>query len=154
VSLPLLESPQARRDSHQRPRPPGGSGSGLPQSLSSLRPISLPSHLDSRLATPAESTVTSPKDESAPDSVMSSPESAKPYFAPNEDDAMLKLVAAHTPSHRGLWDKDNGKALRMIMSEEGTRGGSTSRIPIDNETASASDEIGERLRSPQLPGPR
>ena len=78
---------------------------------------------------------------------MSSPESAKPYFAPNEDDAMLKLVAAHTPSHRGLWDKDNGKALRMIMSEEGTRGGSTSRIPIDSETASASDEIGERLQS-------
>ena len=42
----------------------------------------------------------------------------------------------------------------MIVSEEGARGGSTSKIPIDSETASVSDEIGERLRSPQLLGER
>jgi hypothetical protein len=70
--------------------------------------------------------------------VVSSPESVKPYFAPNEDDAMLKLVAAHTPSHRGLWDKDSRKALRMVMGEEV----SASKNPIDSETASINDEIG------------
>jgi len=144
ASLPLLESPQAsRQKSHQRTRTPGGSGSGLPQSLSSLRPMSLPSPSNSRIVTPSESTVTSPKEESAPDSVISSPESVNPYFPRNEDDAMLKLVAAHTPSHRGLWDKDNGKALSMVMSEGDTKRGSASKNPVDSETASANDEIGE-----------
>ena len=141
--LPLLELSQAsRQKSHQRSRTPGGSGSGLPQSLSSLRPISLPSTSNSRLVTPSDSTLTSPKEESAPDSVVGSPEPANPYFAPDEDDAMLKLVAAHTPSHRGVWDKGNRKALRMVMGEEDNKRGSTSEIPIDSETASINDEIG------------
>ena len=51
---------------------------------------------------------------------------------------MLKLVAAHTPSHRGLWDKDNGKALKMIMGE-----GDTRRMSTDSETASINDEMGK-----------
>ena len=99
--------------------------------------------------TPSESTVASPKEESAPGSVISSPESVNPYFVPNEDDAMLKLVAAHTPSHRGMWDKDNGKALRMVMGED-TKHVSTSKNSTDSETASINDEIGECSRSPSL----
>jgi len=95
--------------------------------------------------TPSESTVASPKEESVPDSIVSSPESVNPYFPPNEDDAILKLVAAHTPSHRGLWDKDSGKALRMIMSEEDPRRVSVSKNSTDSETASINDEIGQSL---------
>lgn len=98
--------------------------------------------------TPSESAVTSPKEESAPDSVVSSPESTNPYFPPNEDDAMLKLVAAHTPSHRGLWDKGGRKALRMVMGEEDTKRGSAVGNPIDSETTSVNDEIGERPHDP------
>ena len=92
--------------------------------------------------TPSEPTLTSPKEESAPDSVVSSPESVNPYFAPNEDDAMLKLVAAHTPSHRGLWEKGGRKALRTIMGEEDTRHTSASKNQVDSETASINDGIG------------
>lgn len=143
ASLPLLELTQAsRQKSHQRSRTPGGSGSGLPQSLSSLRPVSLPSTSNSQVVTPSESTLISPKEESAPDSMVGSPESVNPYFAPNEDDAMLKLVAAHTPSHRGLWDKGNRKALRMVMGEGDAKRGSAPENQIDTETASMNDEIG------------
>lgn len=89
---------------------------------------------------PSEPSAISPREESAPDSAISSlePELVNHHFTPDEDDAMLKLVAAHTPSHRGLWDKDNGKALRMIMSEGDTK----CKSPIDSETASINDETG------------
>ena len=151
-SLPLLEQTQApRQKSHQRSRTSGGSGSGLPQSLSSLRPISLPSSSSSRIVTPSESTVTTPKEESAPDSIISSPESVNPYFAPNEDDAMLKLVAAHTPSHRGLWDKDGGKALNIIMGEGDTKRVSAPKSLIDSEPTSINDEIGEHSCTHTIP---
>lgn len=92
--------------------------------------------------TPSESALISPKEESAPGSMVGSPESVNPYFAPNEDDAMLKLVAAHTPSHRGLWDKGNRKALRMVMGEGDAKRGSAPENQIDSETASINDEIG------------
>jgi len=95
--------------------------------------------------TPPDSTVSSPKEESAPDSVVSSPELVNPCFAPNEDDAVLKLVAAHTPSHRGLWDKHSGKALRVIMSEGDTKRVSASKNLTDSESA-INDEIGGRTR--------
>lgn len=141
--LPLLELTQTpRQKSHQRSRSSGGSASGLPQSLSSLRPISLPSHSNSRLATPSESAVTSPKEESAPDSAVGSHVAAKPHLSPDEDDAMMKLVAAHTPSHRGMWNKDNGKALRMIMGEGDANRAAASRNPTESETASVNDETG------------
>jgi hypothetical protein len=56
---------------------------------------------------------------------------------------MLKIVAAHTPSHRGLWDKDNRKALRMIMGGEGdAKRIYASKSPIDSESASIDDESG------------
>lgn len=143
TSLPLLELSQApRQKSHQRSRSSGSSGSGLPQSFSSLRPISLPPPSNSRLVTPSESEVTSPKEEPTPDSVISSPELANNYYAPDEDQTMLKLVAAHTPSHRGLWDKDNGKALRTIMGEGDSKWGSSSKNPTDSETPLIDDEIG------------
>lgn len=141
TTLPFLELTQAPRQSHQRSRSSGGSGSALPQSLSSLRPISLPSPSGSRLMSPPEHPVTSLKEESATDSLISSPES-KLVNNPGEDDAILKLVAADTPSHRGFWDKSNGKALRMIMDEGDTRHISASKSPIDSETASINDEIG------------
>ena len=92
--------------------------------------------------TPSESTLVPPKEESASDSIVGSPESVNPYFAPSEDDAMLKLVAAHTPSHRGLWDKGNRKALRMVMGEEDNKRGSAPDNHIESETASINDEIG------------
>lgn len=145
--LPLLELSQApRQKSHQRSRSSGSSGSGLPQSFFSLRPISLPSPLNSRLVTPSESTVTSPKDGPTPDSVVSSPELASNHCAPDEDEAMLKLVAAHTPSHHGLWDKDNGKALRTIMGEGDSKWASSSNNPTDSEPASIDDGIGKFIR--------
>ena len=144
TSLLLLELSQVpRQKSHQRSRSSGGSGGGLPQSLSTLRPISLPSPSNSRLVTPSESAVTSPKEDSAPDSVIASPELANQHFAPNEDEAMLKLVAAHTPSHRGLWDRDRGKALRTVMGEGDTNWVSTPRNSTDSGATSASDEIGK-----------
>lgn len=93
--------------------------------------------------TPSESAVTSPQEDSVPDSVISSPEFANQPFSPNEDEAMLRLVAAHTPSHRGLWDKDNGKALRVVMGEEDTKRVPISKKSTDSEITSASDEIGK-----------
>ena len=66
---------------------------------------------------------------------------------------MLKLVAAHTPSHRGLWDKESGMALRMIMGEGDTKRASASNNSIDSETASLTDEIGKSPREPTTPSP-
>lgn len=145
MTLPLLELTQTPRQKlKQRSRSSGGSGSALPQSLSTLRPMSLPSPSGSRPVPPLDSSVTLSKEESALDSVISSPgpEAANHHLSPNEDDAMLKLVAAHTPSHRGLWDRDNGKALRMIMYEGDPKRIYASKSPIDSETASINDEMG------------
>ena len=142
ATLPLLETSQAsRHKSHQRSRSSGGSGSALPQSLSSLRPASLPSPSGTRLVTPLDPSVALQKEEPVPDSVT--PEPADHHLAPNDDEAMMKLVAAHTPSHRGLWDKDDGKTLMMIMGE-----GDTKRsYPIDSETASINEELGKFTRA-------
>lgn len=146
TTLPLLLEPSQapRQKSHQRSRSSGASGPGLPQSLSSLRPISLPSPSGSRLLTDPESSVISPEEESVPEPVINPPESelSNRHFTSDGDDAMLKLVAAHTPSHRGLWDKDDGKALRMIMGEGDATRMSASKSSLDSETASINDETG------------
>ena len=108
--------------------------------------------------TPSESTVTSPKEESAPDSVISSPEIANKLSALNvvsdEDDAMLKLVAAHTPSHRGQWEKNGKRALRMIMGEDDNGNGHEypSDGTTDDETPSINDEIGKLMRNRAVQG--
>jgi len=101
--------------------------------------------------TPSESTVTTPKEESAPNSTISSPDSVDPYFAPNEDDAILKIVAAHTPSHRGFWDKDGGKALNLVMGEQDNKRVSASRNLIDSESTSINDETGEYSHARTIP---
>ena len=113
--------------------------------------MSLPAPSTPQLVTSSEPTVASPKEESVPDSVVSSPEPANPYFSPDEDDAMLKLVAAHTPSHRGLWDKDNGRALRMVMGEGDSKRVSVSKNSTDSESASINDEIGQSICGRKAP---
>lgn len=151
ATLPLIEASQApRQKSHQRLRSSGGSGSTLPQSLSSLRPTSLPSPSTSRLIAPPDPSVTLQKGEPIPDSVTREPEPADHHLTPDEDDAMMKLVAAHTPSHRGLWDKDDGKALMMIMGEGDSKPPYSIKSPIDSETASINDEKGGFTRGNPL----
>jgi hypothetical protein len=137
--LPLNEPP------HIPSKPPRTrvAGAGLPSSLSSLRPISLPAPSAVR---PSRLTET-PKDISQAGRATQSPGSSyqghtkrtKPSSDTEDPEPLdpreaeiLKLVAADTPSHRGAWKKDS-RAWQLFVSRQGGKGQSESLIPEETE---------------------
>ncbi|KIJ69811.1 hypothetical protein HYDPIDRAFT_104438 [Hydnomerulius pinastri MD-312] len=138
--LPFIETSQVPL---RRGRQRLSNHAGLPASLSSLRPTSLPvySTLRSRIA---EGTAT----KQLRGSNTNSPHPASPT-SPNEDartehpehldpqeEEILKLVAANTPSHRGAWRR-NSNAWHLFVSRQNGRDGTAGAfIPEESEDIS------------------
>jgi len=126
--LPLNELP------HMPSRPPRTRhiGSGLPSSLSSLRPTSLPSPSATRqphtLRTPektsqsiraTQSLENSPQGHTKGTPALSTNTDSENVGPPDpREEEILKLVAADTPSHRGAWKKDS-KAWQLFVRRQG-----------------------------------
>ncbi|KAG1892012.1 hypothetical protein F4604DRAFT_1696881 [Suillus subluteus] len=97
---------------------------GLPTSLSSLRPTSLPAYASLQAQiTKQDSTFRT----QAPTSEQLHTECIRPTIEAKASDPqeqeILKLVAADTPSHRGAW-KPNSRAWQLFVSRQGGKNGS------------------------------
>lgn len=140
--LPFKEIPHIPR---RRARPRNTTSHvGLPTSLSSLRPTSLPAYASLQVQiTKEESTfrTQSPTSERLHTERMRHTIGAEAPD-PQEQD-ILKLVAADTPSHRGAW-KPNSRAWQLFVSRQGGKNGATGTfIPEEVEggaTVSDTDE--------------
>ena len=138
VVLPLLtESPPLRPRRIKKP----SNNKGLPESLVSLRPASLP--LPSHIRPPrghhgadaSGQTGQLPPRQARADTLQRKSEPAK--FDDDEplsitEAELLKLVAAGTPSHRGAWNRD-GKAWQLFTRRHDDRTPFTGTIPEESE---------------------
>ncbi|KAG1805181.1 uncharacterized protein BJ212DRAFT_1392577 [Suillus subaureus] len=134
---------------------------GLPTSLSSLRPTSLPAYASLQAQiTKQDSTLRT----QAPTSEQLHTERIRHTIEAETSDPqeqeILKLVAADTPSHRGAW-KPNSKAWQLFVSRQGGKNGSAGAfIPEEVEVSVTvsdtddSDDItsGTRYHPPGIPG--
>ncbi|KAF9226833.1 hypothetical protein BS17DRAFT_776189 [Gyrodon lividus] len=108
-ALPFIENAQIAPYRRQRL----SNYTGLPASLSSLRPTSLPAYstLQSKLGEPNSGV-------SHPTPLVTTSEETRTEYPEQPDpqeEEILKLVAANTPSHRGAW-KRNSRAWQMFVS--------------------------------------
>ena len=137
AQLPLNEPPVAPvRSTRAR-----ATGPGLPSSLSTLRPASLPApsaarptkhftvtdDITSQSLNPARDFV---KRATPPELVDSDEDSSE---LDNQEEEIRKLVAANTPSHRGAWKK-NSKAWQMFVHRKGESLASRRQSHIREET--------------------
>lgn len=154
--LPFKEIPYIPR---RRARPRNSTSHvGLPTSLSSLRPTSLPAYasLQARI-TKQDSTFRT----QVPTSERLQTERIRHTIeadAPDpQEQEILKLVAADTPSHRGAW-KPSSRAWQLFVSRQGGKNGVTGAfIPEEVEvdvTVSDTDDsdAGTRYHPPGIPG--
>ncbi|KAH7912953.1 hypothetical protein BJ138DRAFT_1003417 [Hygrophoropsis aurantiaca] len=148
TNLPLLETPHIL-NRPTRSRLPGSSK--LPPSLSSLRPTSLPVYSPLRSIIGDNHVTKSLKASSDLSAVSSTPcptqssNHAEP-FDPQEEE-ILKLVAADTPSHRGAWRK-NSKAWQVFVSRQGGKGDAPgSSLPEEIEGDNAVRAVGRNDES-------
>jgi len=116
---------------------------GLPSSLSSLRPISLPVPSAVRPPRLTETPQDTSQSERAIQSSGSSYQGHTKRRKPSSDTEdpgpldpreaeILKLVAADTPSHRGAWKKDS-RAWQLFVSRHSGKGQRESLIPEETE---------------------
>ncbi|KAF8559458.1 hypothetical protein OG21DRAFT_1493342 [Imleria badia] len=134
-ALPFIENAQARRRGRQRVVANVGA---LPASLSSLRPTSLPPYsvLQSKeTEQPPTSVSNSTTSPSAPPVLLlqETPSEYPEQLDPQEEE-ILKLVAANTPSHRSAW-KRNSKAWQLFVSRR-RNGVPGALIPEETEDGS------------------
>ncbi|CAL1701067.1 unnamed protein product [Somion occarium] len=130
--------------------------SGLPSSLSTLRPASLPQ--PSAIRPPSSSAKDvdqKPKPDEVDELVLANQYLAKTIgtveesppedFLEDDIDSreaeILRLVAAHTPSHRNAWKK-NSKAWQLFVSRQGKKKKDSGRIAEEDEEDSTSSRAG------------
>lgn len=130
----------------QRPRKTDMSG--LPSSLSTLRPASLPMPSAMRPLIPHQKSDVNPtptdtqrdekNNQSLEDSLPTSPAEDPEEELDSREAEILKLVAAHTPSHRSAWKK-NSKAWQLFVSRQGKKNRKAAdRIPEEDEDSTSS----------------
>lgn len=161
-AAPVLPFKEISHIPRRRARPRNSTSHvGLPTSLSLLRPTSLPAYASLQAQiTKQDSTVRT----HGPTSEQSHTESIRQTIeaeAPDpQEQQILKLVAADTPSHRGAW-KPNSKAWQLFVSRQGGKNGSSGAfIPEEVEVGVTvsdtddSDDItsGTRYHPPGIPG--
>jgi hypothetical protein len=131
LNEPLPARPRVRRNRVS-------SNVGLPESLYALRPTSLPlpTHIrppsarhgiDTSLGNLQGSSRQDYPKKSQPERSAEDPE---PLNAAEAE--ILKLVAAHAPSHRGAWNRDS-KAWQLFVRRQDGRTGLSSIIPEEGE---------------------
>ncbi|KAK7696035.1 hypothetical protein QCA50_000676 [Cerrena zonata] len=121
--------------------------SGLPSSLSTLRPSSLPMPSAMRPLIPHQKVDLNPttdaqrdekNNQSLEDSPLTSPAEDPEEELDSREAEILKLVAAHTPSHRSAWKK-NSKAWQLFVSRQGKKNRkAVDRIPEEDEDSTSS----------------
>lgn len=109
-TLPFIENAQVRRRGRHRVANLGT----LPESLSSLRPTSLPAY-SVQQPNAAKEPATSVSNSVAPRTQLQEAQSEYPGQLDPQEEEILKLVAANTPSHRSAW-KRNSKAWQLFVS--------------------------------------
>ena len=132
--LPFVDSvPASQRHGRHR----SGSHAGLPASLSSLWPTSIPAHSGLRQRTVAANTRANGGDHisTSPAGPSDERETDHDEDVDQQEEEILKLVAAHTPSHRGAWKRD-GKAWKAFVSRHLVRDAHGALIIEDNEEPS------------------
>ncbi|EIW76279.1 hypothetical protein CONPUDRAFT_168847 [Coniophora puteana RWD-64-598 SS2] len=169
--LPLLEQPSIpprARHAKQSSAP-----NGLPPRFSALRPASLPAYspLHSRSGSADavnvptlgdnDAQAQAPKTKSAVASVAAKEameraavrQAREAGVTTPEEEALLKLVGAETPSHRGAWRTDS-KAWRVFMNRLDTAGGGDKKekeggiglIPEDGDGDGEGEEEVQRVQ--------
>jgi hypothetical protein len=162
--LPLLETAPTRAPRNRVSRP--SINSGLPESLSALRPASLP--VPSQMRPPRSQNGSDTSSQSMRISqALSKPPSEKkvktevpePPEDPRETE-ILKLVAANTPSHRGAWKRDSKAWQTFVRRQDEKLDGLTSTlIPEEGDDditvgLSVKDDSDEETDSDELNGGR
>lgn len=139
-SLPFMEQPLVRPTKTRRPRPPIN---GPHEAFSSLRPASLPnpSHMRPMRSQPGVDSSSQgimlnlPRASGSIDNTNTLPRTAPTSSTPltENDAALLKLVAADTPSHRGAWTPES-RAWQMFTRRQDSKENVVhSNIPEDSE---------------------
>jgi hypothetical protein len=121
--LPFKEAPHIPRR-RMRPRSSTSHG-GLPASLSSLRPTSLPAYAALQAHIHQEGSTFGTH--SPPPERLYTERNRRTtgpgYPAPDpQEEEILKLVAANTPSHRGAW-QPSSRAWQLFVSRRGGKHG-------------------------------
>lgn len=134
-TLPFIENSQTRGRGRYRVAAPGV----FPASLSSLRPTSLPAYsvLQSKdTEAPATSVSNSGASRTtSPILLLHEARSEYPEQLDPQEEEILKLVAANTPSHRSAWKRDS-KAWKLFVSRR-RNGVPGALIPEETEDGSA-----------------
>lgn len=138
-TLPFIENTQARRRGRHRVANLGA----LPASLASLRPTSLPAYsvLRSRGTEEPTTRMSNSGTTATQPATLSprEPQSEYPDQLDPQEEEILKLVAADTPSHRGAW-KRNSKAWQLFVSRR-RNGVPGALIPEETEDGRAVDDM-------------
>ncbi|KIM46487.1 hypothetical protein M413DRAFT_441575 [Hebeloma cylindrosporum] len=149
-SLPFIDQPLTRPTKARRPRPPTN---GAHEAFSSLRPASLPSpsHMRPMRSQPGV-------DSSSQGMILNLPKaSGSPNILPRtlptstplteNDAALLKLVAADTPSHRGAWTPES-RAWQMFTRRQ------DSKENVVHSNIPENSEVGQTARSSTVTAPK
>ncbi|KAH0840227.1 hypothetical protein J3R83DRAFT_1231 [Lanmaoa asiatica] len=133
-ALPFIENAQIRRRGRYRVASLGT----LPASLSSLRPTSLPAYSVLH-STPAKESATVESSSGAshatpPVLLLQEAQSEYPEQPDPQEEEILRLVAANTPSHRSAWKRDS-KAWQLFVSRR-RNGVPGALIPEETEDGS------------------
>ncbi|KIM57982.1 hypothetical protein SCLCIDRAFT_1219039 [Scleroderma citrinum Foug A] len=131
---PVLSFVDSAPASQRHGRHRSGSHTGLPASLSSLWPTSLPAHSGLRQRTGIANTRANGGSRRSPSPVGRSDEREMDHDedVDQQEEEILKLVAAHTPSHRGAW-KRNSKAWKALMNRHYIRDAHGALVAEENE---------------------
>ena len=105
-ALPFIENAQVRHRGRHRVASVGV----LPELLSSLRPTTLPAYSPLQFKSIEEPVASSINSGVSREVQIEYPEQLDP-----QEEEILKLVAANTPSHRSAW-KRNSKAWQLFVS--------------------------------------
>lgn len=159
-SLPFIDQPLVRPTKTRRPRPPTN---GPHEAFSSLRPASLPnpSHMRPIRSQPGVDSSSQgimlnlPRASGSTDNTNTLPRTASTSTPLNENDAaLLKLVAADTPSHRGAWTPES-KAWQMFTRRQDSKENVVhSNIPENSEvgritqpsTGTAAKQVASKMK--------
>jgi hypothetical protein len=139
-SLPFIDQPLVRPTKARRPRPPTN---GPHEAFSSLRPASLPnpSHMRPMRSQPGVDSSSQgimlnlPRASGSTDNANILPRTVPTSSTPltENDAALLKLVAADTPSHRGAWTPES-RAWQMFTRRQDSKENVVhSNIPENSE---------------------
>ncbi|KAH8106021.1 hypothetical protein BXZ70DRAFT_410512 [Cristinia sonorae] len=150
LSLPTTPTTESARAPIRHHRTRSANMAGLPSSLSTLRPASLPVPSAIRPPIPHDQPEDRPRSEMVRESVLQGDtksrtvEEYRPVIEVDElptdprEAEILKLVAANTPSHRSAWKKDS-KAWQVFVARHDQKSKTTEDSIAEEEEDSTTE---------------